>query len=84
MKFYTFCELSLWQIYKVKGLSESYQRQVSLNNISTQSRGFSWEFLVGVCRPVLQILTVFQTWPSKIHTRFQTWSGHKTQHYMFT
>ena len=23
-------------------------------------RGFSWEFLVGVCRPVLQILTLFQ------------------------
>ena len=24
-------------------------------------KGFSWEFLVGVCRPVLQILTLFQT-----------------------
>ena len=46
--------------------------------------GYFWEFLVGVCRPVLQILTVFQTkrcnFPdlfsdqtSKIHTRFQTW-----------
>ena len=46
--------------------------------------GYSWEFLVGVCRPVLQILTLFQTkkchFPhpfsdqtSKIHTRFQTW-----------
>ena len=23
--------------------------------------GFSWEFLVGMCRPVLQILTLFQT-----------------------
>ena len=23
--------------------------------------GYSWEFLVGVCRPALQILTVFQT-----------------------
>ena len=23
--------------------------------------GYSWEFLVGVCRPVLQILTRFQT-----------------------
>ena len=44
---------------------------------------YSWEFLVGVCRPVLQILTLFQTkkcnFPhpfsdqtSKIHTRFQT------------
>ena len=46
--------------------------------------GYSWEFLVVVCRPVLQILTLFQTkncnFPhpfsnqtSKIHTRFQTW-----------
>ena len=45
---------------------------------------YYWEFLVGVCRPVLQILTLFQTkkcnFPhpfsdqtSKIHTRFQTW-----------
>ena len=23
--------------------------------------GYSWEFLVGVCRPVLQILTPYQT-----------------------
>ena len=47
-------------------------------------RGYSWEFLVGVCRLVLQILTLFQTkkchFPhllsdqtSKIHTHFQTW-----------
>ena len=46
--------------------------------------GYSWEFLVGECRSVLQILTRFQTkkcnfpYPfsdqtSKIHTRFQTW-----------
>ena len=45
--------------------------------------GYSSEFLVGVCRPVPQILTQFQTkifhFPhpfldlaSKIHTRFQT------------
>ena len=26
----------------------------------TPPGGFSWEFLVGVCRPVLQILTLFQ------------------------
>ena len=25
------------------------------------SGGYSWEFMVGVCRPVLQILTLFQT-----------------------
>ena len=24
-------------------------------------KGFSWEFLVGMCRPVLQILSLFQT-----------------------
>ena len=46
--------------------------------------GYSWEFLVGTYRPVLQILTLFQTkkWnfprtfpdqTSKIHARFQTW-----------
>ena len=47
-------------------------------------RGYSWEFLVGVCCLVLQILTLFQTkkchFPhsfsdqtSEIHNRFQTW-----------
>ena len=47
--------------------------------------GYSWELLVGVCRPVLQILTLFQTkkchfshpfsdQTSKIQTRFQIWS----------
>ena len=46
--------------------------------------GYSWEFLVGVCRPVRQILTLFQIkkcnflhpfsdQTSKIHTCFQTW-----------
>ena len=51
---------------------------------TSRGEGYSWEFLVGVCRPVLQILTRFQTkkcnFPhpfsdqtSKIHTRFQTW-----------
>ena len=46
--------------------------------------GLSWEFLVGMCRPVLQIPTLFQTkkWHlphpfsdqiSKIQTCFQTW-----------
>ena len=46
--------------------------------------GYFWEFLVGVCHLVLQILTLFQTkkchFPlwfsdiSKIHTYFQAWS----------
>ena len=26
---------------------------------SNHTGGYSWEFLVGVCRPVLQILTLF-------------------------
>ena len=30
-------------------------------NLLLESEGYSWEFLVGVCRPVLQILTRFQT-----------------------
>ena len=51
----------------------------------TPRRGVSGEFLVGVCRQVLQILTRFQKkkchFPhpfsdqiSKIHTNYQTWS----------
>ena len=51
---------------------------------TTASRGFSWEFFLGVCRSVLRILTLFQTkkWyfphpfsdlAFKIHTHFQTW-----------
>ena len=35
--------------------------------------GYSWEFLVGLCRPVLQILTRFQTKNVIFRTRFQTW-----------
>ena len=34
--------------------------------------GYSWEFLVGACRPVLQILTRFQTKKVIFHTCFQT------------
>ena len=56
--------------------------------------GYSSEFLVGVCRLVLQILTLFQTkichfsYPfsdlaSKIHTRFQTWRcGYKFTYWL--
>ena len=56
--------------------------------------GYSWEFLVGVCRPVLQILTLFQTkkchFPhlfsdlKKFIPIFRPGGGNKTQHYMFT
>ena len=51
------------------------------------SRGvrYSWEILVGVCRPVLQaapnfrpknaiLHTRFQTWPQTLLARFQTWN----------
>ena len=52
--------------------------------VSGARGGYTWEFLVEVCRSVLRILTLFQTkqrhFPhpfsdqtSKIHTRFQTW-----------
>ena len=51
--------------------------------VSRSPGGYSWEFLVRVCRPVLQILTLFQNkkcnFPhlfsdqtSNVHTRFQT------------
>ena len=61
-------------------LSFSVSSKVSL---SPGGGGYSQEFLVGVCRPVLQILTLFQTkkchFPnpfsdqaSKLHTLFQT------------
>ena len=38
-----------------------------------RGRGYSREFLVGVCRPVLQILTLFQTKKMSFSARFQTW-----------
>ena len=39
----------------------------------TPGGGYSWEFLVGVCRPVLRILTLFQTKKmSFFYTRLQT------------
>ena len=34
---------------------------------------YSWEFLVGVCRPDLQMLILFQTKNVILDTRFQTW-----------
>ena len=43
------------------------------SKVSLSPRGdYSQEFLVGVCRPVLQILTLFQTRKCLFHTRFQT------------
>ena len=42
-----------------------------LTQSATRTRGNSWEFLVGLCRPVPQILTLFQTKNAIFHTRFQ-------------
>ena len=78
-------ENKFYGLIKETIMEEAFIR-CSLQHIgTTTSRGFSWEFLVGVCRPVLQILTLFQTkkWhfphpfsdlAFKIHTHFQTWS----------
>ena len=35
--------------------------------------GYSWEFLVGVCRWAKKILTQFQTRKCHIHTLFPIW-----------
>ena len=46
----------------------------SFNPTYLGNPGYSWEFLVGVCRPVLPILALFQTKKCHFHTRFETWS----------
>ena len=79
--------VSLGCLDLIKVLIRFWQRTLNLKfrSITVHIRGrYSWEFLVGVCRRVLQILTRFQTkkcnfshpfsdQTSKIHTRFQTW-----------
>ena len=66
-------------------LSHSVLRNDTTNiPVPFKCKFYSWEFLVGPCLPVLQILTLFQTKKCcflhpfsdktfKIHTRFQTW-----------
>ena len=65
-------------------LSAPNKNRHATQAILTPGRGYYWEILVGVCRPVLRILTLFQTkkshFPhpfsdqiSKIHTHFRTW-----------
>ena len=45
-----------------------------MNSLYGVTRGYSREFFVGSCYPVLQILTLFQTKKNAIfHVRFQTW-----------
>ena len=61
-----------------------------LIQLSFEPGGYSWEFLVGVCCPALQILTLFQTKKChfsqpfldlafRIHTRFQTYTHFQTK-----
>ena len=63
-------------------LSDDYDDMI-YTLLLTPGGGYYWEFLVGVCRPVLRILSSFQTkichFPhpfsdqiSKIHTHFRT------------
>ena len=71
-----------------------YSKKKKLEQEMAPAGGYSWEFLLGVCRPVLQMLTQFQTkkfnFPhpfsdqtSKIHTRFETWPlGRNCYHYL--
>ena len=74
--------LLITALNKLLGLFNSYSRMSG--KLCLYPGGCSWEFLVGVSRPVLQILALFQTknvishppfsdQTSKIHIRFQTW-----------
>ena len=74
------CVVNIFLSQNVRGLRGAY-----VTGQLGGGGGYFWEFLVaGLCRPVLQILTLFQTrkchFPhplsdqtNKIHTRFQTW-----------
>ena len=64
---------------------------LTFTTINENHRGVLLKCLVGVCCPVLNILTLFQTKNVIFRTRFQTWplksipvfrpgGGHKTQH----
>ena len=49
------------------------QKKKKLERLVSSPGGYSWQFLVGVCGPVLQILILFQTKNVIFHIRFQTW-----------
>jgi len=49
------------QRYVYKSTISSFPTSESMDTLKFRGGGYSWEFLVGVCRPVLQILTIFQT-----------------------
>ena len=71
--------LTLWglnqHIFKIHLVIRLFSHWIeSLKERTFESRGYSRKFVVGVCRPVLQILTRFRTKNNVIsHIRFQTW-----------
>ena len=54
-------------------LSSSKLYRQEVDGVGGGGGVYSWEFLVGVCRPDLQTLTLFQTKNVIFDTRFQTW-----------
>ena len=68
--FFSFCKLSLTKVqlfaFKTVWLYDFHSnfsniRWMKFIDIAIQMPGgYSWEFLVGVCGPILQILTLFQ------------------------
>ena len=91
--FYGFCLIKVYYYLRsvlVDRLCTQWSLQTTKSLACSQTLyfpgGYSWEFLVGVCRPVRQFLNLFQSknynFPhsfsdqtSKIYTCFQTWSS---------
>ena len=72
--------LRRWGRLARRNVRDSATEDQCLHNISDshgvplkRGGGDSWEFLVGVCRPVPPILTRFQTKKCKFSYRFHTW-----------
>ena len=82
---WTFKLFDMIVLKRSKTLQTAHNKETGAWFSAGSPGGYSWEFLVGVCRLVLQILTLLQTkkcrvdihtcfqTTSKIHTRFQTW-----------
>ena len=51
-------------------LRQKVRHNVQVPNPSGGGGGYSWEFLVGLCRPIPQILTLFKTKTVIFHTHF--------------
>ena len=60
----------MWEVvFSIKSVNK--MRNDKLKLAKPPPGEYSWEFLAGVCRPILQILTLFQTQKSlTFHTRF--------------